>query len=73
MTQTSATFCPLCRNKNLCAVSANRSIDECWCQTASFPPKAAVKELELDGKSCICKSCLEKIKQELELGITRLE
>ncbi|ACA84923.1 cysteine-rich CWC family protein [Shewanella woodyi] len=71
MTQTSATFCPLCRNKNLCAVSANGSIDECWCQTACFPPKAAVKELT-DGSSCICQDCLSRIKQELALGLKRV-
>lgn len=50
-------ICPLCGQDNNC----QHGQGDCWCSTVEFPKD--ILELIPDdkkGKTCICKSCLEK-------------
>ncbi|MBP2028434.1 hypothetical protein J2Z35_002235 [Acetoanaerobium pronyense] len=60
-------ICPLCGQKNLCAFSLGQDPETCWCMTAEVP-KELLSQVpdEKRGKSCICQSCIEKYKSELE-------
>jgi hypothetical protein len=55
--------CPICNKDNQCGVEAGQAIEACWCSKADFPKElfAQVSKEQL-GKSCICKSCLDKWK-----------
>ncbi|MFT5704914.1 MAG: hypothetical protein ACI8SK_000867 [Shewanella sp.] len=70
--QTDSMLCPLCQTSNKCALTTNQEIEACWCMTAKFPPKPALLEKQLDGNSCICQDCLNKMKEELALGLKRI-
>lgn len=49
--------CPLCGQDNNCQHGQGK----CWCEAAKFP-KHILDMIPDDkkGKTCICKSCLEK-------------
>ena len=50
--------CPLCGESVGCGVVAGQ--EQCWC----FDMPASVKKPEgLDKKSCLCRSCLMKMKE----------
>jgi hypothetical protein len=51
--------CPICGKDNNCQHDEN-----CWCQTVEIP-KYILELVPEDkkGKSCICKSCIEKYKK----------
>ena len=53
--------CALCGGPNQCALAADPSATECWCDTQEFPdellgriPANAVRRV------CICQKCLEQ-------------
>lgn len=71
--QTQSMNCPLCQTSNQCALNANQEIEACWCKSVKFPPKSVLIEKQLDGSACICQGCLERIKQELALGLKRVD
>ena len=71
--QAQSTLCPLCQTSNQCALTTKQEIESCWCKTAEFPPKSALLAKQLNGNTCICQDCLEKIKQELVLGLKRVD
>ena len=52
--------CPICGEDNNCQVGQK----ECWCHTVKFTKEilGMVPE-EKRGKSCICRSCFEKLSQ----------
>ncbi|WP_445946541.1 cysteine-rich CWC family protein [Shewanella sp.] len=57
-----ADICPLCQQVNLCAVTTDTPIKDCWCQSQSFPPKtqlAVSLQAKLIVNTCICQSCLD--------------
>jgi hypothetical protein len=60
--------CPLCGEPNQCALAADPSASECWCDSKTFPrelfahlPNEAIRRV------CICQKCLERY---LENGTT---
>ncbi len=59
--------CPLCGSPNLCAVAADPSASQCWCEGEQFPRAllAQVPE-EAVGKACICRACLEHYRSSRE-------
>ncbi|BAJ03707.1 cysteine-rich CWC family protein [Shewanella violacea] len=65
--------CPLCQRQNACAVIQAKSISECWCSQVTFPAKEKLRQELLNLTSCICQACIEKLKQEADLGIKRLD
>ncbi|NRD72360.1 cysteine-rich CWC family protein [Shewanella sp. VB17] len=68
-----ALTCPLCQKENNCAVSVGEQIDTCWCKAVVFPPKSSLIEIQPDANACICSNCLDKIKEELTLGLKRVD
>lgn len=60
-------LCPICGKGNNCCNSLDKSLGICWCNEKSFPRKIfdLVPEEEL-RKSCICKTCLETFKEQLQ-------
>ncbi|QFU25168.1 cysteine-rich CWC family protein [Shewanella eurypsychrophilus] len=65
--------CPLCQRANGCAVNQGGSISECWCSEVSFPSREQIPESQLANNTCICRTCIEKLKQEELLGIKRID
>ncbi|MCJ8303136.1 cysteine-rich CWC family protein [Shewanella sp.] len=65
-------LCPLCQRSNSCAVESGGTIENCWCNRVDFPPKEVLQGAMPSSNSCICESCIEKLNQEVELGIKRL-
>ncbi|GIU03633.1 hypothetical protein TUM4261_01670 [Shewanella sp. c952] len=66
-----ATSCPLCQSKNRCAVQQGESIEQCWCLSQQFPAKTVLDSEKLansvlDAKSCLCQTCIKKLKQQEE-------
>nr|WP_230414655.1 cysteine-rich CWC family protein [Paenibacillus allorhizosphaerae] len=55
--------CPLCGRDNDCGNVAGKPHGTCWCSKQNFPKSIfeLVKPEQL-GKSCICKTCLERFK-----------
>lgn len=54
--------CPICGGGNACEGS-----HDCWCGGETFP--SGLFELvpeELRGKSCICRACVKRFKEEAE-------
>ncbi|MBA6295746.1 cysteine-rich CWC family protein [Colwellia sp. MB02u-9] len=50
--------CPLCQQNNLCAVNGN---EPCWCVSRDVKRDLLTQvPAALSGKSCICKSCIDK-------------
>jgi hypothetical protein len=56
--------CPLCGEPNQCALAADPTATECWCDTVVFPddllaqiPEDAVR------KTCICQECLSQFQE----------
>ncbi|MPY26151.1 cysteine-rich CWC family protein [Shewanella psychropiezotolerans] len=66
-------LCPLCQRSNSCAVESGGAIENCWCNRASFPPKDVLRGAMPSSNSCICEACIEKLNQEVTLGIKRLD
>jgi len=59
--------CPLCGAPNQCALAADPSASECWCDSVTFPrellaqiPNNAVR------KTCVCQKCLEQYKASVD-------
>ncbi|AQS38096.1 Cysteine-rich CWC [Shewanella psychrophila] len=65
-------LCPLCQRGNACAVESGGAIDTCWCTRVSFPPKDVLQGAMPSSNSCICETCIEKLNQEVILGIKRI-
>ncbi|MGL1956474.1 MAG: cysteine-rich CWC family protein [Colwellia sp.] len=57
MTKIDTTVCPLCQNKNLCAVNSD---DPCWCINTNIDPKL-LKDIptSMKNKVCICQQCAQ--------------
>jgi len=53
--------CPLCQQKNYCAVDSDQP---CWCMNTEIPAEL-IKQVpsEQRNKSCICANCVEKFNQ----------
>ena len=73
-----ATSCPLCQSKNRCAVQQGGSIEQCWCNTQDFPEKTVIDDVKLanllfESQSCLCQSCIKKLKLEAETGFKRID
>ncbi|NRB24356.1 cysteine-rich CWC family protein [Shewanella sp.] len=66
-------LCPLCQQSNTCAVESGEPIDACWCTRVTFPPKNAMLGAMPASSSCICEACIDKLNQQVELGIKRLD
>jgi hypothetical protein len=56
--------CPLCGEPNQCALAADPTATECWCDTVVFPddllaqiPEDAVR------KTCVCQECLSQFQE----------
>lgn len=58
------TECPICGMRNNCGN------DSCWCSKEVFPSGIfdLVPANKL-SKACICKECLDKFKEQEELGM----
>ncbi|UCG11811.1 MAG: cysteine-rich CWC family protein [Deltaproteobacteria bacterium] len=59
--------CPLCGEPNQCALAADPTATECWCDSAAFPeellaqiPDAAVRKI------CVCQKCLAKFDESVD-------
>lgn len=54
--------CPLCGGPNQCAMAADPSASECWCEDKKFPREllAQIPEQAL-RRACICPNCLERV------------
>lgn len=54
-------ICPLCGQDNNC----QHGQGNCWCETVEFP-KHVLDMIPDDkkGKACICRSCLEKYRNQ---------
>jgi hypothetical protein len=60
--------CPICNKDNKCGVEADQAIDACWCSKTVFPKELIAQLSEKQqGKSCICKACLDKWITSLEV------
>ncbi|RST57102.1 cysteine-rich CWC family protein [Siminovitchia terrae] len=55
--------CPICGHHNNCCYSLDKKLGICWCSQESFP-KEIFEQVphEYLYKTCICKNCLEKFK-----------
>ena len=52
-------ICPLCSGPNQCALAANLSAAECWCDEVEFPEELlALVPNAARRKICICQQCL---------------
>lgn len=61
MTNLDTSICPLCKQKNFCAVNDSNG---CWCMNTNIPPALLAKlPKESRNKSCICNACIEHFKQ----------
>jgi len=56
--------CPFCGEPNRCALAADPTATECWCDTVVFPdhllaqiPEDAVR------KTCVCQECLSQFQE----------
>ncbi|XQW85195.1 cysteine-rich CWC family protein [Thalassotalea piscium] len=57
------TICPICQNKNLCQA---HQAETCWCHTSKVPQDLIANvPTQLQGKSCICQTCIEQFNFEL--------
>ncbi|QYK01902.1 cysteine-rich CWC family protein [Shewanella psychrotolerans] len=65
--------CPLCQRLNACAVANKQSLEHCWCHQEVFPPKSTVGLSNQDIKACICQSCAERLLEEYQLGLKRVD
>lgn len=56
--------CPLCGNPNQCAVAADPSATECWCDLVVFP-RELLAQIPGDAvrKNCVCQNCLEEYQE----------
>ncbi len=57
--------CPICGGANQCASAADLNAKSCWCVNKNFPE--GIFELvpeKLIRKTCICKNCLKKYKED---------
>jgi len=59
-------ICPLCGEPNQCALAADPTATECWCELVDFPeellaqiPDKAVR------KTCVCQKCLDKYQESI--------
>ncbi|WP_438447168.1 cysteine-rich CWC family protein [Gorillibacterium sp. sgz5001074] len=58
-------ICPLCGGDNACAAQAGLDPRSCWCMKAGFPPGLLERvPPELRRQACICRSCLERYREE---------
>jgi len=64
--ETNTAKCPLCGEPNQCALAADPSASECWCDSIDFPrelldsiPDEAVR------KTCVCQKCLIKYQESI--------
>ena len=62
-------ICPLCGEPNHCAMAANPEAEKCWCEGVEFPPEllAQIPENAV-RKTCVCKKCLEKYQETINLA-----
>jgi hypothetical protein len=53
--------CPLCGGPNQCALAADPTATECWCDTLTFP-RDLLDQIPSDAvrKTCVCKECFEQ-------------
>lgn len=57
--------CPICSRDNNCCHSMDKSLGECWCSKESFPKEIFdLVPVEQLRKTCICKKCLDRFKEE---------
>lgn len=60
------TICPICGEPNNCAIANGLNPEECWCMKVNFPKEIFDKiPKDKKNKACVCKKCLEKIKENL--------
>ncbi|MBW1869649.1 MAG: cysteine-rich CWC family protein [Deltaproteobacteria bacterium] len=52
-------MCPLCSGPNQCALAADPSVNECWCESVTFP-RELLDQIPSDAvrKTCVCQKCL---------------
>lgn len=54
-------ICPLCGSMNQCGVHSG----DCWCFHTKVPSELRERiPVELRGKACICKTCVEQYKAD---------
>lgn len=59
--------CPLCGRPNQCALAADPSATECWCDKEKFPPELLAQiPTEAVRRACICEKCLERYRETRE-------
>jgi hypothetical protein len=55
------TKCPLCGGPNQCALAADPTATECWCDDKKFPRELLEKiPAKAVRRACICPKCLER-------------
>jgi hypothetical protein len=56
-----ASKCPLCGGPNQCALAADPSATQCWCDTEKFPRELLAQiPAKAVGRTCICQKCLTR-------------
>ncbi|TET97268.1 MAG: hypothetical protein E3J30_09440 [Anaerolineales bacterium] len=55
--------CPLCGGPNQCALAADPTATECWCDTLTIP-RELLDQIPSDAvrKTCVCQKCLLRFK-----------
>ncbi|WP_079253787.1 cysteine-rich CWC family protein [Endozoicomonas arenosclerae] len=65
-------LCPLCQKQNLCAISAGKPAEQCWCMEELKVPVSDTPRVLLPipetATACYCQSCLEQIKKKQQTG-----
>jgi hypothetical protein len=65
----SSGICPLCGEKNLCALAAGEPQQSCWCISETFPQSLLQQSESEDQRGrCICANCLEKARRSPDAG-----
>lgn len=55
-------ICPVCQQKNQCAVSVGKPIQDCWCLAQSTKASISARVLDdLIGKACVCQRCYREL------------
>ncbi|WP_159267205.1 cysteine-rich CWC family protein [Zhongshania aliphaticivorans] len=49
--------CPLCEQKNQCAIAAGKPSSSCWCMTAIIDKTTLQKVARDSKKRCVCPQC----------------
>lgn len=66
MAKDPANYCPICNKDNECGNLKGYPQGACWCSKERFPQEIFERvPVDLLGKSCICKACLDKFMKSL--------